>query len=360
MKKKILIIFGTRPEFLKLIKIIEIIRNKKKYDLKVLNTSQHSDLLTNHLSKFKVKINFSNKSKKFNNLADNSIYLSKYINSKIKLFKPNLIIYQGDTLTAFLASFLANLNSIQSMHVEAGLRTFDVNNPWPEENFRTAIKNFATYHCAPTSIAKKNLLKEKIKSSDIRLTGNTIVDILEESITRYDIKNPSLFKNVNLPFVYVTIHRRENIGYNLNYFCNFLNKVSKKYKDLFFIIPVHSNPKIKFTIKKLLRNNKKILLIQPLDYIENLRYIYHSSFVISDSGGIQEEVASLNKNLLIFRKVTERPEILKSYGMLANCNNLSDKFNKLYKQSKINHKRKNPFGDGQASIKIYNFINEII
>ena len=332
MKKKILIIFGTRPEFLKLVKLIKIIRLYNKYNLKVLNTSQHSDLLSSHLSKFKIKINYLNKSKKFKNIADNSIYLSKYINSKIKIFKPNLIIYQGDTLTALQSSLLANLNSIPSMHIEAGLRTFDQRNPWPEENFRVSIKNYTTYHCAPTLIAKKNLINENINKLNIRLTGNTIVDILEDSIKRYDIKNKKLFNYPNNPYIYITIHRRENIGYNLNYFCNFLKDTSKKYKDLLFIIPVHSNPKIKFTIKKLLSNNSRIFLVDPLDYIENLRYIAHSKFVISDSGGIQEEVASLNKNILIFIKVTERPEILKSYGLLANCDNIAKNFDKFQEQ----------------------------
>ena len=359
MKKKILIIFGTRPEYLKLYNLIKIIRSDKKYNLKVLNTSQHSNLLFDQISTFKTKIDFQNKPKKNISLSYNSIYISKYIHSKIEIFKPNLIIYQGDTLSAFLAAYFSNLNSITSIHIEAGLRSYDTNSPWPEENFRSSIKNFASYHCAPTKLSKKNLLKEKVSVSKIKITGNTIVDLLENSIKKFNILNYSK-KLYQFPYVYITIHRRENMGSNLLIFCNLIKKLSNKYSNLNFVIPVHSNPNIYNFIYKYLSNIKNIILIEPLNYIENLRHIAQSEFVISDSGGIQEEVASLKKFIIIYRKTTERPEILDSYGILANDKNLLKNFDSVFKLRKTKLSIKNPFGDGNASKRIYKLIKNVL
>ncbi len=357
MKKKILITFGTRPELLKLFNIIKILKNDKEIDLKVLNTSQHSDLLKIHLKSLPIKIDYFNKIKSFKDISVSSIYISKYLDKIMKSFNPNLIIYQGDTLSTFLSSFYANLNSIKTMHIEAGLRTFDRKNPWPEESFRNAITEFTDYHCAPTKIAKKNLISDNVKLKNIRLTGNTIVDILNDTI-----KNNNLRKNIyNLkkPFIYVTIHRRENIGQKLKFFCDKLKILSKIYKNFNFYIPVHSNPNISKDIFSKLKNIDNIKLIKPLNYTSNLCYIANSHFVISDSGGIQEEVASLKKKILIYRKLTERPEILKYHGILIDENNFVREFKKLVKSPHPKN-NKNPFGDGKASIKIYKFIKNVI
>ena len=359
MKKKILIIFGTRPEYLKLYNIIKIIRSDKRYNLKVLNTAQHSDLLFNHISMFKTKIDYQNYSKKNVSLAYNSIYISKYIQSKIEIFQPNLIIYQGDTLSAFLAAYFANLNSIFSIHIEAGLRTYDNKNPWPEENFRSSIKDFASYHCTPTKLSKINLLNEKVPEAKIKITGNTIVDLLKYSIKKFNLLNykKNLYES---PYIYITIHRRENMGSKLKTFCNLIKKLSKKYKDLNFVIPVHSNPNIFNFIYKYLSNQKNIKLIKPLNYIENLKHIAQSEFVISDSGGIQEEVASLKKFILIYRDTTERPEILESYGILTNDKNLLKNFEYIFNLRKTKLHISNPFGDGRASDRVYKLINNVL
>lgn len=358
MKKKILIIFGTRPEYLKLYKLIKIIRSDNRYNLKVLNTAQHSDLLFSHISMFKTKIDYQNNSNKKISLAYNSIYISKYIQSIIDIYQPNLIIYQGDTLTAFLAAYYSNLNSILSIHIEAGLRTYN-NNPWPEENFRSSIKNFANYHCAPTKLAQLNLLHEKVPISKIKITGNTIVDLLEDCIKNFNILNleNNPFKS---PYIYITIHRRENMGSKLVIFCNLIKQLASKYNELQFVIPVHSNPNIFNFIHKFLSNKENIKLIKPLNYIENLKHIAHSEFVISDSGGIQEEVVSLKKFLIIFRDTTERPEILDSYGVLANNRNLLKKFDNIFKIRKNKFSINNPFGDGSASNKVYKLINNVL
>ena len=357
MKKKIFIVFGTRPEFLKLYNLIKLIKNDNKYVLRVINTSQHSDLLTSHLKKLKVKIDYTNKQKKYNNMGDSSLHIGTFINKLIAIEKPNLVIYQGDTLTAYLSSFYSNLLNVPSMHVEAGLRTYDYDNPWPEEGFRNSIKNFSTYHCAPTKISYNNLVNEKINTKYIKLTGNTIVDLLEYVIKKFSIKLN--FKNIYDNYIYITIHRRENFGKNLLNFCEILTKLSQKYQHLNFIIPVHSNPNIKNIIYDKLSLINNIHLIEPLNYIENLKFIYNSLFVISDSGGIQEEVASLNKKILIYRKITERPEILQSYGKLVNQKNLIREFEIALNSNNIN-KVKNPFGDGNASKKIYFFVNNVV
>lgn len=357
MKKKILIIFGTRPELLKLFNIIKILTNDNDIDLKVLNTSQHSDLLKTHLNTLPIKIDFFNITKNFKDISESSIYIGRYLDKIIKSFKPNLIIYQGDTLSAFLASFYANLNSIKTMHVEAGLRTFDKKNPWPEESFRNAITKFTDFHCAPTKIAKENLINDNVKLKDIKLTGNTIVDILKDTINKNDFKKN--IYNLKKPFIYITIHRRENIGKKLNFFCDKLKIISKIYKNFNFYIPVHSNPNISKDIFSNLKNIDNINLIKPLNYMSNLCYIANSHFVISDSGGIQEEVASLKKKILIYRKLTERPEILKYHGRLIDENNFLKEFKNLVKNPYPKN-NKNPFGDGKASIKIHKFIKNVI
>lgn len=357
MKKKILVIFGTRPELLKLFDIIKLLDNDKDIDLKVLNTSQHSDLLKTHLNAMPLKIDYFNKIKNFKDISASSIYISRYLDKIIKSFKPHLVIYQGDTLSAFLASFYANLNLIKTMHIEAGLRTFDRKNPWPEESFRNAIKEFTNYHCAPTKIAKKNLINENVKFKNIKLTGNTIVDILKDTIKKNDLKNN--IYNLKKPFIYITIHRRENIGKRLHIFCDKLKLLSYKYKNFNFYIPVHSNPNISKDIFFKLSNIDNIKLIKPLNYISNLCYIANSHFVISDSGGIQEEVASLKKKILIYRKLTERPEILKHHGILIDENNFVKEFKKLVKNPYPKN-NKNPFGDGNASTRVHKFIKNVI
>lgn len=357
MKKKILFIFGTRPEYLKLYTLIKIAIDDKKFKVYVANTAQHSDLLFSHLELFKLKINFSNKNKKFKNLADSSEHIGNFIKNLILKIKPNLVLYQGDTLTTYLSSYYSNLLSVQSMHIEAGLRTYDYQNPWPEEGFRNSIKNFATYHCAPTKASYINLINENIDKKVVRITGNTIVDLLKfvQKSFNFKIKPALKYK----PYIYVTIHRRENQGLKLVNFCKQIKEISKINPEINFVLPVHSNPNVKKRIYFVLSKISNIYLIKPLNYLENLKIINNSLFVISDSGGIQEEIASFKKKLLIYRKKTERPEILKSFGVLVNNQNLNKEFNKALKY-KINKNIKNPFGDGKVSQKIYKFIKDVI
>lgn len=357
MKKKILFIFGTRPEYLKLYNLIKFIRKNKNFVTYVANTMQHSDLLFSQLKLFKTKINFSNKNRNFNSLSDTSDYLGRYIKNIIINTSPDLVIYQGDTLTTYLSSYYSNLMSIKSMHIEAGLRTYDYLNPWPEEGFRNSIKNFSTYHCAPTKTSYRNLISEKVDKKVVRITGNTIVDLLNFAHDSFSFSSKLVTKYKK--YIYITVHRRENHGTNLIKFCEILKQISKEYQNINFILPVHSNPNIKKIIYLHLSEINNVYLIKPLNYIENLIYIKYSFFVISDSGGIQEEIATFKKRLLIYRKKTERPEILNSFGILVNYQNLKKEFNKATKLQ-INKKIKNPFGDGKASQKIYKFIKDVI
>lgn len=357
-KKKILIFFGTRPEFLKLFPLIKYINKYNHYNLKVANTKQHSYLLDEHLSSLKIKVHHQGKFKKFNDLSKSSIHISKFIVDIILKEKPDLVIYQGDTLTAMLSAFHANLLRYRTMHIEAGLRTNDFLNPWPEESFRKSIANYTNFHCCPTKISFNNLRNENFSLSSIRVTGNTIVDTLNY-VTKKFVKNSDLDKKLKKEkYVYITIHRRENIN-NLIKFCSIINKLANDNIEYNFIWPTHSNPSVVEIIKKSLVLNKNIKLIRPLSYVKNLTFIKNSSLIITDSGGIQEEVASFQKKIIIFRKVTERPEILYLGGLLSNSNNLIRKFNYL-KKTEIQLYKKNPFGNGKSSQKIYKFIQDVI
>jgi len=375
LKKKILISFGTRPEAIKLAKLIHKLKITKKFTVKICVSGQHNQMLYQVLKLYKIKPDYDLKVMKTNqslNLLSSKIL--KKLNEVLLDFKPDLLIVHGDTTTAFISSLAAFQNRIKVAHIEAGLRTNNIDYPYPEEFNRRSIGIIANLNYAPTQLAIDNLKNENIKKDKILLTGNTIIDTLKYS---YNIllKNKKIFNKIKKNYSFISIkkkliivtsHRRENYGKGIINICLALKEIVTKNDNIQIIFPVHLNPKISNIVKKQLANIKNIYLVKPVDYFSFI-YLMKSSFLImTDSGGIQEEAPSFNKPLLVLRNETERPEAKKIGGSLlvgtnqkkivaATMKLINDK--KLYnKMSKI----KNPYGDGKATTRIINNLKKYL
>jgi len=375
LKKKILISFGTRPEAIKLAKLIHKLKITKKFTVKICVSGQHNQMLYQVLKLYKIKPDYDLKVMKTNqslNLLSSKIL--KKLNEVLLDFKPDLLIVHGDTTTAFISSLAAFQNRIKVAHIEAGLRTNNIDYPYPEEFNRRSIGIIANLNYAPTQLAIDNLKNENIKKDKILLTGNTIIDTLKYS---YNIllKNKKIFNKIkkNYSFIsnkkkliIVTSHRRENYGKGIINICLALKEIVTKNDNIQIIFPVHLNPKISNIVKKQLANIKNIYLVKPVDYFSFIYLMKLSFLIMTDSGGIQEEAPSFNKPLLVLRNETERPEAKKIGGSLlvgtnqkkivaATMKLINDK--KLYnKMSKI----KNPYGDGKATTRIINNLKKYL
>ena len=330
MKKKIAIFYGTRPEYLKLKNIIKLIPPKKR---DVYFIGQHKELIHKNYFEKKISINKSNNKNRLNSLISQ-------ITNKVNLHDYDSVIIQGDTATTFGVAVVAFNNRKKIIYVESGLRTFDFDNPFPEEGYRQMISRISDINLCPTILSMKNLTSEKIKGK-IFVSGNTSLDnlLIYKKNTKYD------------DLVLVTMHRRENISQISNWFFE-LNKLAGKYKNIKFIFPIHKNSEI-IKHKKILKNVK---VIENLPHEKFMKIFIKSKLIITDSGGIQEEASFLNKKVIVCRKFTERPEGIKS-GHLFICKNprlLMNLFKKLNKNFKINNT--SPYGDGRASKKIVKFL----
>lgn len=369
MKKKLLIVIGTRPELIKLAPII--IEFKKRFGsppILILNTAQHKDLLKPYWKIFNIEadyeLNFMKPGQSLCELTYRGIkQLEKFIDIHFNKGETlSGILAQGDTTTVMVTSLVAFYKNIPFFHVEAGLRTFDLQNPFPEEFNRKVASITAQIHFAPTHISKNNLLKEGIKKNII-VSGNTIVDsvnLFKSSFEEYKIKNKEIFNllkdNQNQKNILITCHRRENHGENLKQIIEAVCKLAEKYKHNKFIWPLHPNPNVLNVVKNsMIGSYKNILLTEPLEYIDLLYVLSKSKLVLTDSGGIQEEAPSFNVPVLILRKKTERPEGVKSkvaFLVGTDVDKIIKKADELLSKEKFNFK--NPYGNGKASKKIVN------
>lgn len=362
---RIVFILGTRPEIIKLKSIIGHLKkkNSKKFDCKVLYTNQHKELGKELSDLFKIDYDILLK-RKINNKI--SFEFVDQIYDMLKKNKTDSVVVMGDTLSGTTGAIAAYLNKSNIFYVESGLRTGDYNQPWPEEGFRKIITHISNIHFAPTKYNKKILVEEGVPKKNIFITGNPVIDTIKESIKYINqsrikkiIDNRILKELKFLPknFILITIHRRENFGKQFEKICNNINILSKKYEDLKFIYPVHPNPYVQKTALKMFKKNKNINLIRPLDYFEFLRLMQLCKFIISDSGGIQEECTIVNKYLLLVRNKTERPEIVNKLVYIGGSNLfLFKKYFIKFMRFKPSKKFQNTFGDGQSSKKIAKII----
>lgn len=371
-KKKIMVVFGTRPEAIKLAPLVHALKiDKQNFDVKVCITSQHREMLDQVLKIFKIKpdidLNLMKKNQCLSNLT--SLILKRMKNVFIK-YKPDVVLVHGDTTTTLASSMAAFYKSIPVGHVEAGLRTYDLKAPFPEEFNRQITSKVAKWHFAPTKLSKKNLLLESINSSDILVTGNTVIDALYWILKQIDkniVYKNNLIKKLNKvlkfnflkdKYILVTAHRRENFGDDFFQICSAISELALNYPNVHFVYPVHLNPNILKPAIKILKGKKNIHLIKPQEYVSFVFLMKKSYFILTDSGGIQEEAPCLGKPVLLMRDITERPEGIKSGTVKlvgSNYNNIIKGVSKLLNNKKYYKTislSQNPFGDGLACKRI--------
>lgn len=364
-----MIVFGTRPEAIKMAPLVNAINAfPQEVELTICITSQHRQMLDQVLEIFNIKPNFDLNVMKINqSLANLTSVIINKMHELFKEYRPDIILVHGDTTTSFASALAAFYNSIPVGHVEAGLRTNDINSPFPEEFNRQVTSKISKWHFAPTVLNKKNLLSEGVRESSIIVCGNTVIDALYWTINRIEtdhIRKENLVKSLNHrlnfnwiteKFILVTAHRRENFGIGILNICEAIKKLSQVYVNTHFIYPVHLNPNIKNTVFRILGNIPNIHLIEPLDYEPLVYLLKHTYLVLTDSGGIQEEAPSLGKPVLLMRNVTERPEGVDAGVVIlvgANRDKIFNEVSKLLNDDNLYQKMSkisNPYGNGTTS-----------
>ena len=373
--KKILLVFGTRPEAIKMAPLIkEFGRYSKNFDVKVCVTAQHREMLDQVLDLFQIKPDYDlDIMSPGQNLYDITSCILLRLKTVLEQFRPDVVLVHGDTATTFSASLAAYYQKIKIGHVEAGLRTGNLYSPWPEEANRRLTGVLADYHFAPTAISKQNLINEGVNESTISVTGNTVIDALQLIVKQINsdknlrdkiettITN-SGFNNLNSKFILVTGHRRENFGQGFLNICEALKVIAERNPNIIVLYPVHLNPNVRMPANKHLSNVDNIVLVEPFQYQEFIYLMSKSYLILTDSGGIQEEAPSLGKPVLVMRDTTERPEaveagtvkligsnkgnIVKEVQLLLNDSNEYQRMSKSH----------NPYGDGSACVKIVHFL----
>jgi UDP-N-acetylglucosamine 2-epimerase (non-hydrolysing) len=368
---RVLTIFGTRPEAIKLAPVIKALEKcPEKFHSAVCVTAQHRDMLDQVLSVFDIKPQYDlNIMKPGQSLTEVTGEILTKVRDVLCAEKADVVLVQGDTTTTFGASLASFYQKVRIGHVEAGLRTFDKYQPFPEEINRKLTSVLADYHFAPTKRARENLLREGIEEQSIVVTGNTAIDALFMTLRRlkehanngrWDGALPPNLGNSRL--ILVTAHRRENFGSGFENICNAIVEIATRNPDVIVVYPVHLNPNIKIPAHRLLSSHDRIVLVEPLEYAACVQMLDRAYLVLTDSGGIQEEAPSLGKPVLVMRNVTERPEAIEAGSaklvgtatetIVEEVQKLLDDPLEYEKMSKM----KNPFGDGQASGRIINHI----
>ena len=365
--KKIICIFGTRPEVIKMAPIISSLEKKPWVNLKVLATAQHREMLDELVLFFNIKIDYDlNIMKKNQTLSEITSKIISKVDFILKKELPDLVIVQGDTTTV-MASVLATFyNQIKIAHVEAGLRTNNIYNPFPEEANRILVSKLADFNFAPTEHSFENLLKENVIKDKIYLTGNTVIDSLLETSKRVATLPKKFLFLSKKKIILITFHRRENLGTPLKNLCEAIKSLSKIYPNIHFIFSVHPNPHFKDFIYNELSDIHNVHLTEPLIYMDFVSVISNSYLILSDSGGLQEEAPALSVPVLVLRETTERPEaidhgVAKLIGTYKDniVKNVSDLLNDNNLYSTM-AKGASPYGDGKAAERICKIIEDNI
>ncbi|SDR03164.1 UDP-N-acetylglucosamine 2-epimerase (non-hydrolyzing) [Pseudovibrio sp. Tun.PSC04-5.I4] len=357
---KVLCIIGTRPEAIKMAPVISAISKCKSLHAHVLMTGQHKEIASNALISFDIhKINWLDIIASSHHLADQASDLLKGINAYIAVHQPQYVLVHGDTTTGFVGALASFYSSVSVGHVEAGLRSGDLYDPFPEEANRRLADQLCHRLFAPTSIAQDNLLREGIAYDKILVTGNTVVDAVRHLAQRIKpARQLDELKNVLGPekrLALVTTHRRENWGAPMRNTCHAIKRLVAEHEDLQVVLPVHPNPMVKDVVTEVLKNVKRVHLIEPLPYEALIALERDADLILTDSGGLQEEAPEFGTPLLILRKTTERPEALTSGAakLVGTCEQtILDEANYILKTAGTKVDRKNPFGDGHAAQRI--------
>lgn len=356
--KKVMLVFGTRPEAIKMCPIILELRKKTEIETVVCITGQHKEMLEQVIALFKIDVKYDLQiMKKNQNLFDITTSVMNGLREILIQEKPDIVLVHGDTTTTFAASLSCFYLQIPIGHVEAGLRTYNLKSPYPEEFNRQAAGIIAQYHFAPTKQAKENLMREGKQESSIYVCGNTVIDALKTTVSR-EYYHKELEWAAGSKMVLMTAHRRENLGKPMEQIFRAVRRIVEENPDTKLIYPVHKNPIVRELADKLLGGNKRIHLIEPLDVFDFHNFMDRSFLILTDSGGIQEEAPALGKPVLVLRDTTERPEgiqagTLKLVG--TQYDNVCREFQRLL-DDRTEYKRMsqavNPYGDGHASERI--------
>lgn len=373
--KKVLLVFGTRPEAIKMAPLVKAFQEQNKlFKTKICVTGQHREMLDQVLDLFEINADFDLDIMRPNqDLYDITGNILQGMKGVFSIYRPDIVFVHGDTTTTFAVSLAAFYEKIEVAHIEAGLRTNNIYSPWPEEANRKLTSQLTTYHFTPTKQSQDNLLSENIAPDKIIVTGNTVIDALllmqnklQINVTfREQVKKSILEKGFDAEaseFVLVTGHRRENFGQGIVNICSALKKIALDRPNINIVYPVHLNPNVLKPVNDLLGNVKNVYLIEPLQYEAFIYLMSLSKLIITDSGGVQEEAPSLGKPVLVMRDTTERPEAVSAgtvklvgtniQGIVSATNELLD--NTLVYESMA--KAHNPYGDGKACERIISFM----
>ncbi|CAL2105868.1 UDP-N-acetylglucosamine 2-epimerase [Tenacibaculum sp. 190524A02b] len=375
MKKKNLIIFGTRPEAIKMAPLVkEFLKNNDTFETKVCITAQHREMLDQVLEFFEIIPDYDMDLMKPNqNLYSLTADIITGLKPILEDFKPDYVYVHGDTTTTMASSIASFYSGAKVCHVEAGLRTFNKRSPFPEEVNRSVAGSICDYHFSPTTTSEQNLLNENISKDNILVTGNTVIDALHfssEKVTseNYSDQEVEMLKSIvdtSKRLVLVTGHRRENHGQGFINICSALKELANTNKDIQIIYPVHLNPNVQKPVYELLDGINNVKLIAPLSYPAFVWLMNQSYLIITDSGGVQEEAPSLGKPVLVMRDTTERPEAVEAGTVLlvgTDKDKIVKEAQKLLNEEESYlsmSKLHNPYGDGKACGQIVNFIKEL-
>ena len=371
--KKILLVFGTRPEAIKMAPLVrEFQKDTEHFETKVCVTAQHRQMLDQVLEVFGITPDYDlNIMAPNQDLYDITSKVLLGLRDVLKDFAPDVVLVHGDTTTSMAASLAAFYRQIAVAHVEAGLRTYDMLSPWPEEMNRQVTDRICTYYFAPTGQSRQNLLRENIEEKKIFVTGNTVIDALLMAVDIIATKTgmeEQIHKEIQekgytvgeRDYILVTGHRRENFGEGFLHICKAIRELASQYPDIDIVYPVHLNPNVQKPVYELLSGLDNVFLISPLDYLPFIYAMQHSILLLTDSGGVQEEAPSLGKPVLVMRNTTERPEAVEAgtvklvgtdaETIVGNVVELL-RNKELYKRMSETH---NPYGDGQACERIVN------
>lgn len=367
--KKVLTVFGTRPEAIKMAPLVHKLAAENNLESRVCVTAQHREMLDQVLNLFEIKPDYDlNIMKPGQDLFDVTGNILAGLKVVLEDFEPDIVLVHGDTTTTFSASLAAFYKQIKIGHVEAGLRTGNLYSPWPEEANRTLTGVLTHYHFAPTQGSQANLLKEHVADNRICITGNTVIDALlwvKDKLDNDDTINTALstqfpFLDATKKLILVTGHRRESFGGGFERICQALANIAKAQPSVQILYPMHMNPNVREPVNRILSGLDNVFLIEPQDYLPFVYLMNRSYLIITDSGGVQEEAPSLGKPVLVMRDTTERPEAV-SAGTVklvgTNTQSITDSALALLADKNLYNsmaKAHNPYGDGQACSRIVN------
>lgn len=369
--KKILLVFGTRPEAIKMAPLVKVLqKDSEHFETKICVTAQHRQMLDQVLEVFDIVPEYDlNIMAPNQDLYDITSRVLVGLRDVLDDFAPDIVLVHGDTTTSMAASLAAFYRQIPVGHVEAGLRTYNMLSPWPEEMNRQVTDRMCTYYFAPTEKSRQNLLRENVDATKIHVTGNTVIDALLMAVDIIE-KKPHIKTAIedelrdkgyamgNRPYILVTGHRRENFGEGFLNICKAIRQIAEEHPEMDIVYPVHLNPNVQKPVYELLSGTPNIYLVKPLDYLPFVYAMQHSTLLLTDSGGVQEEAPSMGKPVLVMRETTERPEAVEAgtvrlvgTDVAAIVGNVQELLHdpEVYRKMSESY---NPYGDGHACERI--------